>query len=137
MFWLTEYKIRTYNKSKATYCSYVVADSEQDALRILSLRGRREKITSLPSTKPNKRRRIKKVSNLYKARSLHACIHTLCFVGLAAVNAKFITIKDLLLDNGLIHDIVHEIEFPEEIKYRKEVYIKLKEFDNIMESLGY
>lgn len=135
-FWFTSYSIPTADKVSSEYGSYVIAPNELIAKAILKLRGLEENIESI-ALKINQRNRLGSVVKLYKKRKLLQCIHTLCFIGNIALNAKIIKHSDLLLDTGLIHDIMHEIEFPEKFQFRSSIYKRLKEFDKLSEFLGF
>ena len=136
LYWMTEYKLQTYDKSEATYGSYVIAESEFIATALLFLRGLNEEITSI-ACKVVQRRRVPKMAKLYKQRKLGTCLHTLCFTGNVLVNAKLMAHPDFLLDSGVIHDIIHEIDFPDEFGFRKHIFSKLAEIDKLSEYLGY
>lgn len=135
-FWTTSYILCTKEIPTATYNSYVVAANEGKAKEILELRGNKELITSRP-LKINKTWLITRPSLSYKRRNLVQALHTLSFIGNMAIQAGLIDHNDLLSDRGTIHEITHELEFPEEFGYRKWLHEELKTFDSTMEILGF
>lgn len=133
MYYLIEYTLPTNNKPRATFCSYVIADNPTTAKVLLKYRRMGEKL--LLYTLNGKR--IGKAAKLYKERKLLECIHLLTFAGNTLINAKLIKPKDLLADNGIIHDILHEHLYPEDNKYSPITLKRLKEFDRLAEEVGY
>ncbi|HNC59139.1 MAG TPA: hypothetical protein PLP33_27175 [Leptospiraceae bacterium] len=118
-YWMTDYFV-----GNSRYSSYVIAENELIAKALLNLRGLNENITS-SAVKVRQGYRILKVSVDYRKRNLISCLHTLSFVGNIALNAKIINHQELLLDNGLIHEVLHELQF-EEFTFNKQVHEKLK-----------
>lgn len=135
-YWMTTYKIKTSEKNESEYGAYVIAENELVAKALLKLRGMGEVISSMPS-KVTQVRRFTSLAKLYKQRNLGSCLHTLCFLGNVAINAQLMTHTDFLLDCGVIHDIMHELDFPQDFGFRKHVYKKLLELDKLAVYLGY
>lgn len=139
-FWYTEYFPYAHtNRSGSTdarYGNYVIARDEKEANLILRLRDMEERISDSPS-KLVKNRLIERPSKTYKARKLAETLHTLSFAGNALVKSGIIEIDFLLSDTGILHEVIHELQFPEEFVFNKSVYEGIKKFDQGMIELGW
>ena len=139
-FWHTEYFPYAHtNRSGSVdsrYGNYVIARDEREANLIINLRGMDERISDSPS-KLVKNRLIEKPSKAYKARKLSETLHTLSFAGNALVKSGIIEIDFLLSDTGILHEVIHELQFPEEFMFNKSVYEAIKKFDQGMIELGW
>lgn len=135
-YWMTTYRLKIEESAETKYGSYVIAENELIAKAILKLRGMGEEISSAPS-KVIQNRRFTSLAKLYKQRNLGACLHTLCFIANVALNAQIMNHTDFLLGCGVIHDIMHELDYPKEFGFRKHLYKKLAEIDKLAIYLGY
>lgn len=73
-------------------------------------------------------------SDFYQTRKLIQCIHCLTFYGWIA--GKFMDIHDhLLRDDGVLHDIMHEMEFPEETGFRSVILNRLEDLERVIPGL--
>lgn len=124
----------TYQHDNKTFCSYVDAKSNLDLEFKLKLRNLGEEVNGTSA-----KNKIQKPSVLYKKRRLLECIHTICFISMVRIKSELFESHclDLVNDTGLIHDIIHELEFPEEFGFNKSLYGKLQTFDEYLEVFGF
>lgn len=118
--------------------SYIVVNTVSELDNLISLRGLDEKIDGYFG----KSYRLQSCITLYRKRkdrlnSLKLLLHQLCFIGGIALKARLIDLDFLLSDTGLLHEAMHELNYPEEFQYRPEVALKCKKFDKIMLELGF
>jgi hypothetical protein len=137
-YWTTDYTRKTESKPEAIYCSYVIAKSEDLAKDILILRGRGEVVSS-SKTSVVQNRRLPNLVKLYKTRKLGKLIHTLCFLSEVFIKSGIISYEEFLNDNGIIHEISHEIDFSDDpdFQFRKWVSNKLNDLDKLSKIFGY
>lgn len=138
MIFLTSYADK---KTNRIYCSHVVATDRSHAKHLCDLRGLGERIDgSIDYTYSNSYPppdNILPTEFLFRSQQLTKCLHTLCFVGLMLVNAKELTIEELLSDDGLIHSLAHFMDIPEEPSLDRERFVEdLRRFDSLYEKIG-
>jgi hypothetical protein len=113
-----------YEAGKKSYVSFVYAKDQTAAKTIITrrnigetivgelIRSSRNKLMPLPST-------------FYTKRQLIKCMHTLTFYGWIASRAGIDVTDFLLRDDGALHEIMHELHFPKENKFRESVHMSL------------
>jgi len=134
------YFLTSYPVGRNQFGGYVIAKDKDTAKRLLAKRRTQEKIISLGS-RPVARDRINITAKLFRQKKYVECIHTLCFLGNALINAKLIDACDLLADDGLLHEIVHLLEFGKDLDAtsfsHSQLEKRLKEFDLEADRLGF
>lgn len=140
-YWDTEYRIQTHDKLSSAYGSYVLAENELIAQAKIKFRGLGEKIISAPTKRelnsPPIIGRVGANYLKYRARRLPQVLHNLCFTSNAVLPLGLLTPDFFLGDEGIIHELVHEIEYPDEFGFREHVSAKLKEYDSLLSYLGW
>lgn len=134
------YFLTSYPVGRNQFGSCVIAKDKDTAKRLLAKRRTQEKIISAGS-RPIARDRINITARLFRQKRYIQCIHTLVFLGNLLINAKMIKPCELLADDGLLHEIVHLLEFGKDpdatsLSYRQ-LEQRLKEFDLKAEKLGF
>lgn len=129
-----------YNCGNSEYGSHIKASSRKEAEKLTIIRGLKEEI--LGTCINHKLEIMPKTAFLYKKKKYIECLHTLSFVGNILCNAGFLNKNDLLNDKGLIHEIVHEMQFIGDDDFdliidQKYLHNKLKEFDLKAKKVGF
>jgi hypothetical protein len=110
----------------------VYASDKKQAEKYISIRNIGERIVGEMVDKTFKACPLP--SNLYKTRKLIPCIHCLTFYGWIA--GKFLDMHDhLLRDDGVLHDIMHEMEHPKELGFRMNVFDRLEDLERMIPGL--
>lgn len=121
-----------YQVGATSFSSFVYAIDRKQADKYIGIRNIGEKV--LGELADKKFEACPLPSNLYQERKLIPCIHCLTFYGWIA--GKFMDMHDhLLRDDGVLHDIMHEIEHPQELGFRPLVFDRLEDLERIIPGL--
>ena len=71
-------------------------------------------------------------SGLYVTRDLPACLHTLSFYVWIASRAGHNLLDVMFSDHGIIHELVHEIQFPLTFSYREPLHTDIKSVETLV-----
>lgn len=121
------------------YSSYVLADSEEEANKIIKLRGTKEKLQDVLPVKRRKNYFFNAIplAKSYRKKNYLELLHTLCYVSVALIKSKQTDLNDLLGENGCIHETVHCLLFNEYKIFNKNFHKRLKQIDDYLVDLGY
>ena len=132
IYFSTLYKVRDNE-----YSSFIYAVNRQAADKIIQIRNIGERIIGElirvgdinPSPLP---------SDFYLERSLMACVHTLTFYGWLASRAGVVPyIADVMLrDDGILHEVMHELHHPEDFGFRDDVFKQMLELEAVIPGLN-
>lgn len=135
-FWHTEYNTNHVGRYGKKYGSYVIGNTRSDAETILKKRDLGKRIIDLPC-KVKSTNRIQSTAKAYKKRDLLNVLHTLSFVGNILLNINAMKHSDLLSDVGMLHEVIHELQYPSGFRFSNDIYQRLKMFDVMMKDVGF
>lgn len=129
----------TYPSKGEVFMSFIFAGSMAEATEIAKQRNIGETITGLyVGRKPSIVSQMP--SYYYTKRLLVECAHSIAFYSWIASKSGRIRpaeVPDTILgDNGVLHDILHEIQYPKQFVFREEVKQKLINLESIVPGLN-
>lgn len=134
-YFLTHYPVKE-GRKKHLYATYIKAKDFESAKDFVKIRGLNETIISGPYP-ISFIKAVVKPSILFTRGDFKECLHTLCFLGLIMHNAGVLSVKELLGDIGVLHELVHQLEGNVKEKFKAKLLSNLKKIDKKMKLVGF
>ncbi|AVH85105.1 hypothetical protein RsoM2USA_177 [Ralstonia phage RsoM2USA] len=99
----------SYQVDGKTYSTFIVANSKKRAEDLAEIRGIGEIIDG--SLLSNKRPIKDLPSTKFKSGDYLSCLHGLIFFSWIAVSARAIHVDDAMADTGVVHEMMHFVQF--------------------------
>jgi hypothetical protein len=115
-----------YTFSGTEYSSFIHANTEELAKHYIKKRNIGETIIGILYEKDlNGFDPQPLSSDLYREGKLIPCCHCLTFYSWIASRAGLISAEDELSDKGMVHELLHELDFPNEFSFRFGLYNRI------------
>lgn len=123
-----------YYAGDTSYSSFIYALNRETADKIIKARNIGEKIVGqLVKTKGFNPSPLS--SDFYLERDLMNCVHSLTFYGWLGCRAGVTCGDKLMRDDGILHEVLHEMHFPKDYQFRQHIYEKILELEEAIPGL--
>ncbi len=130
---MSHYYLTQYVLKNVPYSAFIYAQDRQKAELIAVLRNIGEIVVDQTVQIP--RDQQPSPAEHYRERKLARAAHGITFYSWIAAKAGVLSTDGILGDVGVLHEVLHEMEFPEQIGYREGVYQQIKDLEKIVPGL--
>ena len=132
-----DYYSAQYKLNDTHYSSFIYASSTTAALSFIKQRNIGEILIGVLDRHKNSNFNPQPLpSYLYRQRDLPACAHTLAFYCWIALRSNKWTHDDALCDIGVMHEVLHELEYPAQFPFRESLWWQLVKLESVIPGLN-